>query len=232
MLGVIGGSGIYKLLKNAKTKRMATPYGNTSEPISLGGNMAFLPRHNKKHTLPPHKIPYRANIYAMKELGMDEIVRIGSAGILNKKIKPGEFVLPDDFIDFHQHTFFDSFAKGIKHIDFTEPFSEELRQKIIMASRTAKIRLRTKAVYVNTPGPRFETPAEIRAYRKLGGDLVGMTMIPEAVLAKELGLKYAGIVIGTNYAAGISKAPLSHEEVIKTIAKKEEEILKLISAIK
>ncbi|CAJ37461.1 S-methyl-5'-thioadenosine phosphorylase [Methanocella arvoryzae] len=223
---IIGGSGFYCVpgcnLKEKKVVR--TKYGDATlffYENEKGAEFVFLPRHGEGHTCAPHRINYRANVIALKEAGIERIIGISSVGSLREAIRPGDFVLLDQFLDFTKArpiTFFDEDG-CVVHTDMTEPYCHDLRQCILSAPR-GDIRLHDKGTYVCTEGPRFETAAEIRMYATLGGDVVGMTGVPEVVLARELGMCYAGISVATNYAAGISKV-VTHEEVLEAMKKIE-----------
>ena len=209
-----------------KEKRTAnTKYGDVTLFIyenEKGFEFVFLPRHGEKHSCAPHRINYRANILALKEAGVERIIGISSVGSLREPIRPGDFVLLDQFLDFTKTrpiTFFEE-EGHVVHTDMTEPYCQELRRCILDAPRPESIRLLDKGTYVCTEGPRFETAAEIKMYTILGGDIVGMTGVPEVVLARELGMCYAGISVATNYAAGISQA-VTHEEVLEAMKKIE-----------
>lgn len=223
---IIGGSGFYSVPGcSLKEKKLVnTKYGDATlffyENVD-GLEFIFLPRHGEGHTCAPHRVNYRANIMALKDAGVDRIIALSSVGSLREAICPGDFVLLDQFLDFTKCrpvTFFEEDG-CVVHTDMTEPYCQELRQCILAAPRKG-ISLHDKGTYVCAEGPRFETAAEIRMYAMLGGDVVGMTGVPEVVLAKELGMCYAGIAVATNYAAGISKA-VTHEEVLEAMKKIE-----------
>ncbi|MDI6897540.1 S-methyl-5'-thioadenosine phosphorylase [Methanocella conradii] len=216
-LAVIGGTGIYEMagISLIEKRLIATRYGEVKVSIyATGGEeFAFLPRHGEGHTCPPHKVNYRANIMALKGLGVERIIAVCSVGSLKREIMPGDLVLVDQFLDFTKSrpsTFFDDEAI---HVDTTEPYCAEMRA-VMGEVPTRGFRLHKKGTYVCVEGPRFETAAEIKMYAALGGDVVGMTGVPECVLAREAGMCYACVAVVTNYAAGISDKPLSHEEVI------------------
>ncbi len=224
-LAVIGGTGFYEMASATLKEKQAvdTKYGRATAYIYVsrgGGEFAFLPRHGEGHALAPHKINYRANIMALKQIGVERIIGVCSAGSLRKNIKPGDFVLVDQFLDFTRgrpDTFFDE-EGTVVHTDVTGPYCPEMRECI--GSVPAKgFRLHKQGTYVCAQGPRFETAAEIRMFAALGGDVVGMTGVPECVLARELGLCYACLAVVTNYAAGIGERPLSHEEVVAQMKK-------------
>jgi len=216
-VGIIGGSGVYEFLGKVRDKGVKTPYGKPSDKISIGEvsgkKVAFIPRHGKKHTIPPHKINHRANIYALKSLGVKNIISTASVGIINANIEIGDFIIVDDFLDFTKkyHTFFDKFDEGPLLLDLTNPLSPKLRKILIEVCRKKGYSFHEKGIYVNTPGPRLETPAEIRMFNILDADVVGQTIVPEAILSKELNIEYASIAIGINYACGVVPGPMKIE---------------------
>ena len=208
-VGIIGGAGVYELLSNATERDVKTPYGAPSEKITMGilngKNVAFIPRYGKKYNIPSHSINHRANIYALRSLGVGNIISISSVGIINPNIKVGDLVIIDDFLDFNgiPYTFYDIFKKTPVHIDMSYPFSVTLRDLLIEICREKKYNFHERGIYVNTVGPRLETPAEIRTYKMLGADVVGTSITPEVILSKELGMAYATIAVGINYASGV-----------------------------
>ncbi|MEM2273530.1 MAG: S-methyl-5'-thioadenosine phosphorylase [Candidatus Bathyarchaeia archaeon] len=217
-IAVIGGTGLEEIFSASEIVNIGTPYG-ISYAISIcelqNRKVAFLPRHGRKHDAPPHKINYRANIFALYNLGVERIIATNAVGAINPKFKPGDLVVPHDLIDFTRQrplTFYDQ--APVTHIDFTEPYCPEIRRILIERGRETGA-VHEQAVYVCTEGPRFETPAEIRMFRLLGCDIVGMTGIPEAVLARELGMCYATICFVSNMAAGMADR-LTYKEVLET----------------
>ena len=235
---IIGGTGAFtesKVLKNKENIEISTEYGKVGlKIIEIGGTrVALLKRHGLKHSIPPHKINYRANIMALKMLGVKRILATAAVGLLNREFKPGELVLVSDFIDFtwgRDTTFFDGVDQEVVHVDMTNPYCLSLSSKLIDAARETDIPLVSEgATYVCTQGPRFETPAEILMYKHLGADLVGMTSVPEVVLAREAEICYATVAIVTNYAAGISDNPLTHQEVLDGMAKASAKIYTLLT---
>jgi len=235
-IAIIGGSGVYdpKLLEKVREEFVETPYGSVRVKIGeyQGKEIAFLPRHGEKHSVPPHRINYHANIWALHELGVERILATSAVGSLNLDMKPGDFVILDQLMDFtktRHYTFYDGEEsphdrKFVAHIDFTDPYCPELRKALITAARELGFTYHPTGTYACMEGPRFETRAEIRALRILGADVVGMTQCPEAVLARELEMCYASVAIVTNYAAGISREKLTHTEVVELMKKKGEEI--------
>ncbi len=212
---IIGGSG-FKQLAGFKVERcetVKTPFGAPSAALvfcSLAARqLVFLPRHGLEHTIAPHRINYRANIHALKASGVKRIVALAAVGGISADISPGSIVLPDQIIDYtwgRAHTFFDERDKGVKHIEFSHPYSENVRAEIIAAAKNAGVQVVNGAVYAVTQGPRFETAAEINRLKRDGADIVGMTAMPEAALARELGIQYAAIAMVVNPAAGCGES--------------------------
>ena len=211
MLAIIGGSGLSQLgnLKIELRKVARTPYGEPSGPLTFGQvggrDVVFLARHGYGHTVAPHEVNYRANLWALKEEGVAGVVSVASVGGIRKDLEPGTLMLPDQIIDYtwgRGSTFFEGADAPVTHIDFTQPYSAALRQRIREAARLCGERLAEGGVYAATQGPRLETAAEINRMERDGADVVGMTGMPEAVLARELGLEYAAIAVVANYAAG------------------------------
>lgn len=230
MIGIIGGTGIYEIVemgKDVETKIIETPYGESPE-ISIfklhGKDIAFMPRHAKGHANPPHMINYRANIYAMKKIGVERIIATNAVGSLDLSVKPGDFLIPHDFIDFTKTRAFTFYDTKTVHIDITEPYCHDLRNNLISSGEVVP-----NGVYVCTEGPRFETAAEIAMFKQLGGSVVGMTGIPEAILARELEICYASICMVSNYAASISPTKLTIDEVFEVVEGQKENLVKLIS---
>jgi 5'-methylthioadenosine phosphorylase len=234
-IAIIGGTGVYDpdLLTETAEVPVETPFGGAR--ITLGGyggkEIAFLPRHGAAHSVPPHLVNYRANLAALKTIGVRSIVATAAVGSLNAAMKPGEFVFVDQFLDFtkgRKDTFFEGGPEGVVHIDLTEPYCPELRVILARAALALGLPAKDGGVYVCTEGPRFETPAEIRMFQRLGGDLVGMTGIPEVVLAREAEICYATVAMVTNFAAGIAAGRLSHQEVVETMRVQGENIRRLL----
>ena len=237
-LAIIGGTGVYNpgILKSTREQVIATPYGEALVTLGEyeGNEVAFLARHGRKHTVPPHRINYRANIYALKKLGVQQIVATTAVGSLNTAMAPGDFVLPDQFLDFtkqREHTFFDGENGRVVHIDVTTPYCGRLRDGVAACAKSFGYACHNGGVYVCTEGPRFETPAEINMFRTMGGDLVGMTNVPEVVLAREAEICYATLSIVTNFAAGMSDAPLTHKEVLDVMKESVGRFRNLTTAI-
>lgn len=204
--GVIGGTGLYdpKLLKNVQEVTVETPYGNPSDTITVGelnGNcVAFLPRHGKKHTIRPTDINVRANIYALKKLGVKRILAPSTVGSLKEEYRPGEIVFVDQFIDRTTRREQSFYTKDeVCHISVAEPMCPDLRKTIISIAKDMKLRMHETGTYVCIEGPRFSSKAESRMYRQWGADVVGMTLVPECVLAREAEMCYASISTVTDY---------------------------------
>jgi 5'-methylthioadenosine phosphorylase len=211
MLAIIGGSGLTQLASLDLTQRRAirTPYGEPSGALSFGRlkdrDVVFLARHGYGHTIPPHEVNYRANIWALREVGATEIVSVASVGGIRADLGPGILVIPHQIIDYtwgRRATFFEGGDVPVTHIDFTRPYSEPVRQKLLTAARACAEPVVDGAVYAATQGPRLETAAEIDRLERDGVEVVGMTGMPEAALARELDLAYAAIAVVVNHAAG------------------------------
>ena len=211
MLAIIGGSGLTKLANLEVTQRKVarTPYGEASGALTFGRicgrEVIFLARHGYGHTIPPHEVNYRANLWALKDAGADSVVSVASVGAIRKDLTPGSLVIPHQMIDYtwgRRSTFFEGPGVPVNHIDFTEPFSAPLRKLLLDAAAGAKEKVFDSGVYAATQGPRLETAAEINRLERDGADMVGMTGMPEAVLAREVSLEYATVAAVANYAAG------------------------------
>lgn len=228
MLGIIGGSGLYSLESVGQVKResVKTAYDETAVAVEIiaheGGQFAFLPRHGKNHQIPPHEINYRANIAALHKLGVTQIVAVNAVGGITENTIPGAIIVPDQLVDYtwgRASTYFEGEAVEVHHIDFTHPFDEALSQRLLNAVEAANARARQRrsvlagGVYGVTQGPRLETAAEINRMKQDGCDIVGMTAMPEAALARELGVCYAMVALSVNWAAGILPGVISMEEI-------------------
>lgn len=214
-LAIIGGSGLNRLsiLEGAHRRFVRTPYGEPSCPMTLGKlcghDMVFLARHGYGHTIAPCDINYRANILALKELKVSGIIAVGSVGSIHPSLAPGDLVIPDQLIDYTSgrvSSFFGTYPGVEMHIDFTHPFDQALRESLSAAADLLGFNIKDGGVYACTQGPRLETAAEIRRLAGDGADIVGMTAMPEAVLARELKIPYAQLNVVANYAAGIAQS--------------------------
>lgn len=234
-IAVIGGTGVYdpNIMTGVRDETISTPYGDVQLKVGnyRGKPVAFMNRHGDEHSIPPHLVNYRANIAALKKLGVKNVLATGAVGSLNPAMQPGQFIFVDQFLDFtkcRQQTFFDGGAAGVVHLDMTSPYCPELREILSRAARSLNLTSHPAGTYICCEGPRFETAAEIKMYRLLGGDLVGMTSVPEASLAREAEMCYATIAMVTNYAAGISPTRLTHQEVVDVMMQNGENIRKLV----
>jgi 5'-methylthioadenosine phosphorylase len=210
MLAIIGGTGLTQLasLDISHREAVRTPYGETSGLVTLGSirglPVAFLARHGDGHTIPPHQINYRANLWALKDRGATEIVSVASVGGIRADLAPGRIVIPHQIIDYtwgRMSTFFEN-EMPVTHVDFTEPYTPSLRRRLLAAAKGCGEDVVDGAVYAATQGPRLESAAEIDRLERDGADIVGMTGMPEAALAREIGLGYAAIAVVVNHAAG------------------------------
>lgn len=229
-IGIIGGTGIYEIVElgeDVEKKVMETPYGLSPEMAIFklhDKEVVFMSRHEVGHANPPHMINYQANIWALKEMGVERIMATNAVGSLDLSIRPGDLVVPYDFLDFtkiRKSTFYDD---RVVHVDVTEPYCPELRDILISSGQVIG-----EGIYICTEGPRFETAAEIQMYRRLGGTVVGMTGLPEVVLARELEMCYTSICTVSNYGASISPDKLTIDEVFEEVEKKRPVLIELIS---
>lgn len=235
-IAVIGGSGVYSLdfIKDPRESEVDTPYGKSPEIVLgelEGVKVAFMPRHGKGHGTPPHQINYRANLWALKELGVTRIFATTAVGSLNPEVGPGEFVLLDQFLDFTKNrplTFYEGGEKGVLHVDMTEPYCPEIREVLRETAEELDIPVKPTCTYACMEGPRYETSAEVQMLRQLNADVVGMTNVPESVLARELEMCYSTVSVVTNFATGISEKKLTHEEVGEVMDENIEKVKKLI----
>jgi len=233
-IGLIAGSGFYdEGMGLRELRKIATPYGEPSDAYKIcelpEGEFVLLSRHGTPHHIAPHKINYRANIWGMREMGVERIVSINAVGGIAGGLLPGDVVLPDQIIDL-THGRYSTFYEGdeVVHIDFTAPYCTELRAAIRQAGIESHVSLHDSGTYVCVNGPRLESRAEIQYFGKLGADIVGMTAMPEACLARELELCFAGIAVVTNYAAGISNRKLTTKEVMEAMKGSLERIKNLV----
>jgi 5'-methylthioinosine phosphorylase len=211
VLAIIGGSGLSKLGNMEVTQRRVarTPYGEPSGPLTLGRigttDVVFLARHGYGHTIAPHEVNYRANLWALKDAGVTDVISVASVGGIRPEFAPGALAVPHQVVDYtwgRRSTYFEGAGAPVNHIDFTEPYSPSVRARILRAAKAAGETIIERGVYAATQGPRLETAAEIDRLERDGADLVGMTGMPEAVLAREISLEYAAIAVVANYAAG------------------------------
>ena len=226
-LAVIGGTGVYRLaaLEDEEARHIDTPYGAPSGPLRIGRlgevRIAFLARHGEGHALPPHKVNYRANLFALKQAGAHRVLALNTVGGITDAYGPRVLACPDQLVDYtwgRESTFWDGEGEAL-HVDFGHPYSPMFRHKLLAAARVTGVRVVDGGCYGATQGPRLETNAEIARMRRDGCDLVGMTGMPEAALARELGLEYACLAIVANWAAGCGDAQeITLAEVLDNVA--------------
>jgi len=228
-VGIITGTGISECFDLSRPRAIRTRFGKATVFDQQRGDYLVMPRHGAAHKSPPHGINYRANIAAFERLGVKEIIATSAVGSMNRRFRAGEIGLVDQFLDFtkRRHTTF--FEDKVVHTDMTYPYSRHINLEISMAAKRMGVDLRPHLTYVCTEGPRFETAAEIRMYKTLGGDVVGMTGVPEVVLANEKKLEYASIVVATNRAAGM-QPKVSQEEVLKVMKRSGKVVKQLIES--
>lgn len=239
LLGVIGGSGLaeFSELEIIEEKQLLTPYGMPSSTIIIAKlekrKLVFLARHGRPHAIPPHQINYRANLWALKQLGVDEILAVNATGGISAKQEAGVISLPDQIIDYtygREHTYSDSAEVSLQHIDFSYPYSQNMRNRLEVAAKKIPMAIITSGVYAATQGPRLETAAEIRRMINDGCDVVGMTGMPEASLARELGIEFACISLVVNKAAGLSEGLITMAEIEKVMLTGIQDVKALIGA--
>ena len=254
MLGIIGGSGLYGF-ENFKLKEkvsLNTPFGKPSSDVAIleceGVELAFISRHGEEHSYPPHLVPYRANLWALREVGVNRVLAVSAVGAINRTLRPGDYVLVDGFIEFtkrREFTYYegrlskkvegdDKVAElinsgAVVHLDMTTPYCPQMKGAMAAVMEGMGCRYFSAGIYACTEGPRFETPAEIKMLETLGADVVGMTGYPEVALARELTMCYVSLCVVANPAAGISGYRLTSDEVIELMGKKTEEIGKIIA---
>jgi 5'-methylthioadenosine phosphorylase len=233
-IGIIGGTGIYdpSMIRGLKEMKIYTPFGPPSDLVYVGTyhdrKIAFVPRHGNNHQLPPHRIPYRANIWALKKLGVTRIISPGAVGSLREDYKPSEFVLVDQFIDrtkWRNDTFYE--GGHVCHISTADPFCPELRELFMKSAINLKTVCHQRGTYVCIQGPRFSTIAESKLFQSWGADVIGMTLYPEVALAKEMGMCYVSIAMITDYDVWTDKR-VSTAEIMKTMEKNVENFKQIV----
>jgi 5'-methylthioadenosine phosphorylase len=228
-VGVITGTGVTEQFDLSQPRTIRTRFGKATVFTHERGDYLVIPRHGAAHKSPPHGINYRANVAAFEQLGVKEVIATSAVGSMNQGFRVGEIGLIEQFLDFtkrRQTTFFED---KVVHTDMTNPYSRHLNLEISVAAKRIGVNLSQNLVYVCAEGPRFETAAEIKMYKILGGDVVGMTGVPEVVLANEKKLEYASIVIATNWAAGM-QPKVSHEEVLRVMKRSGKAVKRLIES--
>ena len=240
-LAVIGGSGLYEFpgLKNTARRTVDTPYGNPSGDVVLGDfagmRVMFLARHGESHSVPPHRVNYRANVWALRALGARRVIGVNAVGGIRGDMGPRVIVVPDQLIDYSHGrvtSYCDVEGAEVRHIDFSEPYTDSLRRQLLAAARVAGVNVLAGGCYGVTQGPRLETRAEIARMQRDGCDLVGMTGMPEAVLARELELEYACLALVANFAAGCGdEAEISIEQIFAHLAAATAEVPRILAAM-
>lgn len=239
-IAIVGGTGLSALdnLEIIRSEAMSTPFGKPSADLSIGQinnkEVIFLARHGHSHNIPPHKVNYRANLWALNELGVDTIIAVNAVGGIRADMIPGSLVIPDQIIDYTTsriNTFFEENLNNVTHIDFSYPYSESIRKTIFTSAEKQCIQLIDNAVYAATEGPRLETAAEIQRLKCDGCDIVGMTGMPEAALARELEIDYASICVNANWAAGLSDELITMQAIEKNITEGMRQVRQLILQI-
>jgi len=238
MLAIIGGSGLYSLGENFSLEEQAprrTPYGDTSADILQGRwqsvPVVFLPRHGPGHRVPPHRVNYRANIWALKQVGVSRIISVNAVGGISDEMKPGTLVVPDQLIDYssgREQTFFDGDDAPVTHVDFSWPYSAELRGILTEVGLQKGQPLVASGTYGSTNGPRLETAAEIDRMRNDGCNVVGMTGMPETALARELEIEYACLALVVNWAAGVGDEPISMQDILVNMEQGMQQVKSLL----
>jgi len=233
-IGIIGGTGIYdpSMIRGLKEMKIYTPFGPPSDLVYVGTyhdrKIAFVPRHGNNHQLPPHRIPYRANIWALKKLGVTRIISPGAVGSLREDYKPSEFVLVDQFIDrtkWRNDTFYE--GGHVCHISTADPFCPELKELFMKSAINLETICHQRGTYVCIQGPRFSTIAESKLFQSWGADVIGMTLYPEVALAKEMGMCYVSIAMITDYDVWTDKR-VSTAEIMKTMEKNVENFKQIV----
>jgi 5'-methylthioinosine phosphorylase len=243
MLAIIGGSGLTKLATIANTRRevVRTPYGDPSGPLTFGklgeADVVFLARHGYGHTIAPHEINYRANLWALQQVGVTEVVAVATVGGIRADLTAGKLLLPNQIIDYswgRESTFFEGADQPVTHIDFTHPYDEALRMRLAKAAADAGLPVHLNGTYGCTQGPRLETAAEIKRMAQDGCDIVGMTGMPEAALARELNLAYAALGVVGNAAAGVgaSAERISLDDITQVLDEAMQKVGQLLLALR
>ncbi len=239
-LAIIGGTGLTSLdnLEITHREMMSTPYGAPSGPLThgrlAGKEVVFLARHGYDHTIPPHKVNYQANIWALQETGVDKVIAVTAVGGIRSDMVPGNLAFPHQIIDYtwsRKHTFYHEKLSRVTHIEFTHPYCEELRELMIQSAQEADLRACENGVYGATQGPRLETAMEINRLEGDGCDMVGMTGMPECALARELELCYATCAVVANWAAGRGEGPITMEDIDHNIKQGMTQVCTLVEKV-
>lgn len=240
-IAIIGGTGLTSLqnLEIMHREIVMTPYGEPSSPLSYGcihggTGVVFLARHGDAHNIPPHMVNYRANLFALQNVGVTKVIAVNAVGAIRDDMSPGSLVIPDQIIDYttkRVNTFFEKNLSHVTHIDFSYPYSTKLRQLILDTAKKDTIEVIKEATYAATEGTRLETAAEIQRLKRDGCDIVGMTGMPEAALARELEMDYASICVNANWAAGLSNELITMEVIEKNLQGGLEKVRDLLATV-
>ena len=237
-LAMIGGTGLTEFDRDYETLIIDTPYGPPSAPVRVVKTepvrLLFLPRHGSPHRFPPHKVNYRANMWALREAGADGVLAVSAVGGTREPFSPGKLALPDQLIDYtsgREHTYCDSEHEPLVHVDFSWPYLGPLRNELLAAAALAGVEVLDGGCIGVFQGPRLESAAEVRKARQDGCDMAGMTSLPEAGLARELGVDYAGIAVISNWGAGVTGERISEEHIADTLQEPMARVRKIVSAL-
>lgn len=237
-LALVGGTGLTEWDDHAATIELDTPYGIPSAPIRIIQTeplrLLFLPRHGSPHRFPPHGVNYRANMWALREAGADRVVAVSAVGGISESYSPGTLALPDQVIDYtwgRKHTYFDSGDEPLVHVDFTHPYAGPLRHELVRAAHRSGVEVTDGGCIGVFQGPRLESAAEVEKARRDGCHMAGMTALPEAGLARELGLDYAGLAVVSNWGAGVSDDLLSEDDIAETLVEPMMRVRALLNAL-
>ncbi|WP_372591832.1 S-methyl-5'-thioinosine phosphorylase [Guyparkeria sp.] len=240
-LAIIGGTGLSQIegIEDVRHQMVSTPFGEPSGPVTIGRlqgcDVVFLPRHGYNHRIPPHQVNYRANIWALREMGVDRILAVAAVGGIHPDMGPGSLVVPDQLIDYtwgRPSTFYEGDLDSVTHVDFTYPYDETLRRAFLEAGQALDLELIDGGTYGATQGPRLETAAEIRRLQRDGCDVVGMTGMPEAVLAREAEIDYASLNVVANWAAGVRDGEvISLAEIDRTLNRSMGKVRKVLKHV-
>jgi 5'-methylthioinosine phosphorylase len=237
-LALVGGTGLTELQESAEVLTLDTPYGPPSAPIRVVSEapvrLLFLPRHGNPHRFPPHCVNYRANLWALREAGADHVLAVYAVGGLHEPYGPATLVAPDQLIDYtwgRQHSYSDSPDAPLVHVDFTYPFEGPLRRALLAAAQRSSLNVLDGGCLGVFQGPRLESAAEISRARRDGCDIAGMTALPEAGLARELGVDYAGLAVVSNWGAGVSDELLSEDDIAATLREPMSRVRELVAAL-
>lgn len=234
-IGIIIGTGMDSITPAEQWSEVSTPYGSAHLTTATLDNteVLLLRRHGPQLNIPPHLINHRANVWALRHMGARSVIATAAVGTMRKDMRPGTLAVVSDFIDFTRQqvsTFCDQPGEAVVHLDYSTPFCPKIASSLEQTAAEQGVSMGRRVVYVCVDGPRYETPAEVRMFTLWGGDVIGMTAAPEAILTRELGMCYGVLAILTNYAAGVSDKTLSHEEVVACMNERRQDVIKILSS--